>query len=71
MKPPNATEIRGFDLVYPASGEVLEIRRFAQDGRSRTPPTGRVVVLTPRLTDHDDADPSMRDRRELPNEQRS
>ncbi len=66
MKLPNTTEIRGFDLVYPASGEVVEIRGFTQDGWRQTPPTGRVVVLKPQLTDHAEAYPSGRAARDPP-----
>lgn len=66
MKLPNNTEIRGFDLIYPARGEVVEIRGFPQDGRCQTPSNGRVIVLDPQLTYDAEADLSARAGRDTP-----
>jgi hypothetical protein len=56
MKSPKVTEIRGFDLFYPASGQVVEIRGPTNQGGRQTRPPGRVVVLKPRPIEGDASD---------------
>lgn len=56
MKSPKITEIRGFDLFYPASGQVIEIRGPTNQGGLQTKPPGRVVVLKPSPIERDASD---------------
>ena len=48
MKSPKITEIRGFDLFCPTTGQVVEIRGLINRGGRQTQQPGRVVVLKPR-----------------------